>query len=481
MCEINITNFEEKFPEIRKNLETAKFIGLDLEFSALNPLSNCSPSLFDNPSQRYAKLKKNVEYTIPVQIGITAFQFDADGNSYLGNTYTFYIKPAVFSHIDNHFYFQSSSLQFLSYYNFDFNKFVYLGIPYLSKIEEQDLKRKFANDEIGEGSNSLPLDMDIILCEQVNIVKDWYKKAKNEESLTFPDISKQFRHNFEFKYHFHKYCRESFKDVCTFENDGIITIKKDESKVFHNSDLEKELIKNLVGFRKVYDLLISLKKPLVAHNVLMDILILLNNFEGFLPNKYYDFKKLTSKLFPVIFDTKHICYNIRKSIPGEKLWDNTDLKSLFEYFKNGTGRHLAMLSPAIKIQADKDDYFDKYHEAGWDSFCAGYIFIRMAFLKIHEEHPKSKVFMPVELLNGVEVYRNKLNVIRGSINHINLEGEDPESIRPPWFVVELNKSKKLNLKELNSTLSAYGNVEIKPLSWIGHKAIVAVDNYASCR
>ncbi|KAL3269162.1 hypothetical protein HHI36_008245 [Cryptolaemus montrouzieri] len=213
----------------------------------------------------------------------------------------------------------------------------------------------------------------------------------------------------------------------------------------------------------------------------MDILILINSFEGDLPASYNDFKSLVTELFPVIHDTKHISYNLRRKVPEAKQWDYTDLKFLFEYFKNGTGRHLAMHSPPIEIKSENDNYFDKYHEAGWDSFCAGYIFIRLAFLKIHENHPKTKVFMPVELLNGVEEYKNCLNVIRGSINHINLGGEDPETTRPPWLVIETKRNQKLDFKELSAALCAYGNVEVKPVSLRRNKALIAVENYGSAK
>ncbi|KAL3269161.1 hypothetical protein HHI36_008244 [Cryptolaemus montrouzieri] len=202
MCEININNFDEKFPEIKTNLQTAKFIGLDLEFSALNPLNNYAPSLFDNPRKRYEKLRKNVEFTIPIQIGLTAFQFDADKNRYDGNTYTFYVKPGLFSHINRYFFFESSSLEFLALYNFDFNKFVYSGIPYINHVQENDLKSKLAKNEISEANMNLAYEVKLILESQFKIVSEWYKNAKTGDFLTFPKISKQFKNNIEFKYFF---------------------------------------------------------------------------------------------------------------------------------------------------------------------------------------------------------------------------------------------------------------------------------------
>lgn len=40
MCEITKNNFQEKLADVKISLEKAKFISIDLEFSALNILHN---------------------------------------------------------------------------------------------------------------------------------------------------------------------------------------------------------------------------------------------------------------------------------------------------------------------------------------------------------------------------------------------------------------------------------------------------------
>lgn len=79
-------------------------------------------SLFDSGSERYTKLRATVERMIPLQIGLSAFIFDPDNNSYKAHVYTFYIFPRSFAFIDVKFLCQSSSLQFLNAYGFNFNK-----------------------------------------------------------------------------------------------------------------------------------------------------------------------------------------------------------------------------------------------------------------------------------------------------------------------------------------------------------------------
>lgn len=90
------------------------------------------------------------------------------------------------------------------------------------------------------------------------------------------------------------------------------------------------------------------------------------------------------------------------------------LNTIFDYFKNGVGRHLATNSPAIEIEDEQDSY-GKFHDAGWDSFCTGYVFIRLAHLKIYQNYPLSKQFVSSEHIGGVEQYKNRVNIIRGSV------------------------------------------------------------------
>lgn len=67
-------------------------------------------------------MRKNAEYIIPLQIGLTTFSCDRQTESYIGTVYNFYIIPTSFPTIQKPFYFQSETLTFLKFYGFDFNK-----------------------------------------------------------------------------------------------------------------------------------------------------------------------------------------------------------------------------------------------------------------------------------------------------------------------------------------------------------------------
>ncbi|XP_057655355.1 pre-piRNA 3'-exonuclease trimmer-like isoform X1 [Diorhabda carinulata] len=483
MTEVNIQNFEELFPDIKKSLEEAKFISIDSEFSALYPLKEQSPSLFDTPNERYQKSRKNIQFVVPIQIGLTAFTFNPDTNTYLGKIYNFYVTPATFPFVEKQFMFQSTTLNFLKYYGFNFNKFVHFGIPYINKDQELELRQRFKNDDVTEVQSLFQHVITEILHHHGQQVQKWYATAKIGDTLTLPEISEVCQKNYEISYFLHKSLRRRFKDIWTLIENKEFVIKKvspDDMKMLNQSrNLEEDLISDILGFGKVFRLLVSLQKPIVAHNAMQDILLLIQCLETSLPNCYKKFKKLTNNLFPKIFDTKTISYEIRNLVPEDKKWKDTSLQSLFEYFKDGTGRHLAINSPGI--ETDCVDCMGKYHEAGWDSFCSGYIFIRMAYLNVFQKYPKSKKFMCTELIAGLDGCKNRLNVIRGAVSSIKIDGDDPVSTRPPYLVVESTKNMPLNISRVSCILSSFGFVEIRRFPYQNKRALIVVDNFGSAR
>lgn len=69
----------------------------------------------------------------------------------------------------------------------------------------------------------------------------------------------------------------------------------------------------------------SQKKPIVGHNMFMDIFYLVRQFFEPLAETLKAFKKQVHKIFPNIFDTKHICnQKFRTDIT------NSTLKNLFD-------------------------------------------------------------------------------------------------------------------------------------------------------
>ena len=61
-----------------------------------------------------------------------------------------------------------------------------------------------------------------------------------------------------------------------------------------------------LGFTRVIDLMADLKKPLITHNGIMDLMFLYDKFYRTLPETQGEFKSAINALFPHIYDTKHM-------------------------------------------------------------------------------------------------------------------------------------------------------------------------------
>lgn len=188
------------------------------------------------------------------------------------------------------------------------------------------------------------------------------------------------------------------------------------------NSLEKHLLTTLLGFTRIFRLLSDLRKPIVGHNFLNDLILIINTFDNPVPTSYNTFKDIAHNFFPSIFDTKTINFELLNCIDEKKRWKgNNGLQDLYNFFKNEGGRHLVPGSPRIEINKEFDYYADdKFHDAGWDSYCTGYCFIRMAhcFAALNYGAHVRKTFMHSELLKAVDCFKNKVNVIRATTPYL---------------------------------------------------------------
>ena len=61
-----------------------------------------------------------------------------------------------------------------------------------------------------------------------------------------------------------------------------------------------------LGFTRIIDYMADLKKPIITHNGIMDLMFLYDKFYRTLPETQSEFKSAINHLFPHIFDTKHM-------------------------------------------------------------------------------------------------------------------------------------------------------------------------------
>ena len=84
------------------------------------------------------------------------------------------------------------------------------------------------------------------------------------------------------------------------------------------------------NFTEIIEYISALKKPLVTHNGLLDILHLYNSFIGPLHESQGDFKKEFLANFPALYDTKYLINSSNILLPEDKI--STSLSDCFGYF-----------------------------------------------------------------------------------------------------------------------------------------------------
>ena len=84
----------------------------------------------------------------------------------------------------------------------------------------------------------------------------------------------------------------------------------------------------LIGFRNVFNLLSSSKKPIVGHNCFFDLLFMIRWLDTTLPPTFEAFRCRLHTLFPSVYDTKFLAAS---GVVGESL-EYSSLEQCYDYY-----------------------------------------------------------------------------------------------------------------------------------------------------
>lgn len=489
MVEVVKSSFKDQYPVIAEAVKKCDFIALDTEFTGLKINENIKSSLFDGGADRYLKLRKTITQITICQLGLSIFTKTPDENRYEARTFNFYLYPQSFGPVDQGFYCQASSLKFLCKYDFDFNKFIYEGIPYMNEDQEQIMRDHIASKAMFTG---LERDLDEKSVQKIcSKVAEWLVSTDEDSSMM---LQKDEMEKIPM-YVLSTELRGRFPGIWTVINRGnkcieiekISASRRQELEVSEKADQrqqEEVMLEDMLGFTRVFRLLKQLKKPLLGHNFMMDLMLIYDKFYKPLPVSYTEFKTNMHMMFPRVFDTKHIASRMRRGMEETGLMQYTNLADLYKDLDGEKGQELVIHSPVI-VHAEG---FDRYksdvlpHEAGFDAYMCGYVFLRVAHVLTFKDTKSSDVIpcMFRRYLQTLDDYANKINIIRATINCINLAGQDEESRRPELLYVRSRIFKqKLNIDQLAKWFSPYGSVDVK--AYGQSKALVATSNYSCAR
>ncbi|XP_074892168.1 poly(A)-specific ribonuclease PNLDC1 isoform X6 [Buteo buteo] len=308
--EVGAADFQRALPRLRGRVRRAAFLAIDMEFTGLHSTfpQNNQPSLFDSPAERYLKARQSVQRFTVTQLGLAIFS-NENSNKYVVHSYNFFLFPSTLGVTDVEFTLSASSIQFLSHYGFDYNKFLKDGIPYMNEVQEKILSQHLLE---GSWKVSSALDRDV-LKKAIDEVTSWIGAAEEEETMILQDLSDSQMFEVQLV------LRQALPNVWTQPLGDKVMVKKvspQHRQLLENSPddcCQKELILlSARGFTNLFQTLVKAKKPLVGHNMLMDLMHLHDKFYKPLPESYEEFKRNIHNLFPVLIDTKTVTKSIWK-------------------------------------------------------------------------------------------------------------------------------------------------------------------------
>nr|XP_045015025.1 poly(A)-specific ribonuclease PNLDC1 isoform X2 [Jaculus jaculus] len=427
--DVDADEFEKSLPHLQELVLGAEFVGLDIEFTGLRSnLSQQQISLFDLPSEWYLKTRQSVQQFTICQIGLSVFSsIEGESNKYVAHSFNFFLFPTTFGILDSEFSFQASSVQFLNQYGFDYNKFLKNGIPYMNEEQEKKIKHDILR---GNWRIRSSLDKD-----QIKVVID--------KVTRWLDPAKEGFRAFEIQL----VLRQALSNIWTTLHDEGVVVRKvsrqhrwylEHASCDQVSRWKEQLLLSARGFSIFFQMLVKAQKPLVGHNMMVDLLHLHDKFFRPLPESYEEFKENIHNLFPILIDTKNVTKDIWKELHFPRVTNLSDVYDVLSGDLNPTKD-----SGPVIVHASQCEKYAKTkcpHEAAYDAFLCGSVLLKVAHLLLQRVHgdPMPEPSFP-QYLDMLTPYVNQVNLIRAGVPKINFSGPDYPSIRPPILILTVKK------------------------------------------
>ncbi|XP_021905805.1 poly(A)-specific ribonuclease PARN [Carica papaya] len=437
--QVTKSNFEAALADLRTHVRSADFVAIDLEMTGITSAPWRESFEFDRFDVRYLKVKDSAEKFAVVQFGVCPFRWDPLKNSFISHPHNFFVFPRQelpFDGPSHEFLCQTTSIDFLAKYQFDFNACIHEGVSYLSRRQEEEALRQLNSHYEDESYNSWlklkegrekPLGRiaDVLFAERMkNRLSEWrdvmlhggngwpeIQRSSSNSSQQFQTIFFKMRPALSlhgFTSHqlrlIQLVTRKHFSDLAYVHGDGE-NFSSSELVVYTESEEDRNLlmkevkderrrgaetkIKAAIGFRHVIDLLSSEKKLIVGHNCFLDIAHIYSKFSGPLPSTAEDFVSSVNKYFSHIIDTK-ILLNADEILQRRMKRSKTSLSSAFALLcpqmSLGSKSSRLVFQQCVEVDVEVDNIrFSVWnpgakHEAGYDAFMTGYIFAQSCSL-----------------------------------------------------------------------------------------------------
>ncbi|CAF4195707.1 unnamed protein product [Rotaria socialis] len=341
--DVNRDNFYDVLPEILNDINNADYVAVDGEFTGI--LSFDKMNYFDTPAERYKRHYDCDRHYLMVQVGLAMVRcINAEENRYSLKAYNFYVFPENETDAFD-FGSKSSSLQFLAANRFDFVQLFLKGIPFVCKTKHLEKLKNIQQNASRRNTRPIP-------------------NGNNNNNTD--------------------------KNGDTAANSP----KQSEPNNLSDGDLLKT---SMTGFSEVMWKLQESGKPVIGHNIHMDLLHIINQFFTPIPSSYEEYKSIAKSLFPKLIDTK----TVASTSIFQSIITNTALNAVYRMIREP-------LFPACRFEtADNFRYAVGEHEhtAGYDATCTAVCMTKMmAYIAVKSEFKQNPIEHPLfEKFTGKQV------------------------------------------------------------------------------
>lgn len=481
-------NFKEAYCLLEKHLPKTDFVAIDAEFSGLSTKKGPRNS-FNTLEENYLKSKDCSDRFLILQYGICLFTWNEEANRYTALPFTFNIYPRPYKRFFNDVMFmvQSSCLDFLASNNFDFNKLFYGGISFVHPSTENKVTEKYeaatkfiTNKEKKISGNvktptptATPKEDSKVFVPKdkrefmgkINALVEEFVVSCEKSTLDLPPCNpferKLIYEVLEERYPMGLYLKSEVNEKKEKFVKVVKITDKGKSMKFQEDLLEEnEFYNQISAFNLIMKLLANAEKPIIGHNMYLDLFYTVSNFFATPPDCLKEYKCLLNGLFPAIFDTKVI--SSTKPLSG-MLSRGTGLKNLTE----SIGVDLIPVEIDFdKSVSDKINTEASYHDAGYDALSTGKCFIGlMKSLMMHFDKGDGPIEMTGNLLKP---FKNRVFIMGiNDINYMTIHKEDSVPSRQGVYEVTFPPEwKESDLHNLFSPISKL----LHPIVWLSNSS-----------
>ncbi|KAJ2414270.1 hypothetical protein GGI10_002497 [Coemansia sp. RSA 2530] len=421
-------NFDHALAEFRLAISSCDFAAIDMEMTGLYADRARQPSHLDTKNERYHKLLQSVESYAVIQVGICLFSWvdskpdEPKDGYYEARPFNFNVFPCTSVGgfpIESHFGCKNTAFEFLARNSFDFNKWVYQGIPFLNADQAERIRsdrvslltKRQPRMEVDDQHKAFVRDLETALRK--------FMKSKADKILRY-----QTANSYERKLVYDVVARHN--TLGTRSRHGCIEIFKGTRKGMAKHVAQKihalnTSIDEARGFCQIIDILSAARKPVIGHNMLLDVMHAYSKFYKPLPATRSAFGKSLPQFLPILIDTKYII----ESTPAIKArYRTSNLDEIAPMLERETqrGQTHGMIRNHPQFTRDVTHTM---HEAGFDAYMTGATFIRLLNLEGELHLTAGSVSSELVLYR----YINRLYVALGDELYWNLSGDSAKESR----------------------------------------------------